>query len=164
MRVARMIRLSLALAGGVLVAFHGWLFAGQLAAGRMDDPWLVFRWIAAALLAASIVAVRRSEKSIFGRKHVAIWVLAALLHGPAISDQADFNSFALPETVATTAVQLLSSAALGAGLWLLAALFLARGRALRVCYANAPVLVPAGGRATAFSLHFSPRPPPLGLR
>ncbi|HEX6162934.1 MAG TPA: hypothetical protein VFZ31_06205 [Vicinamibacterales bacterium] len=162
MRVARMIRLSLAVAGVALVAFHGWLFAGQLAAGRLEDPWLVFRWLAAALLVVSLVAVRRRDSSIFGRKSVAIWVLAALLHGPAISDlQPDFNSFALPETVATTVVQLLSSAALGAGLWLLAALLFARRRATSIRYATIPVFTPSGGLSLRNSRQFAPRPPPL---
>ena len=157
-----MIRASLAVAGAALVGFHGWLFAAQVAAGRLDDPWLVFRWISAALLVAALVAARRSESSIFGRKSIAIWVLAALLHGPAISDlKADFNSFALPETVATTVVQLLSSTAFGAALWLLAALLLGRRRATRIHYATAPAFVPAGGHASGISRHFSPRPPPL---
>ena len=57
-------------------------------------------------------------------------MLAALLHGPAIASdlQNDFNSFALPETVATSVLQLVASAALGLGLWLLAGLLLARRR------------------------------------
>jgi hypothetical protein len=161
MRVARMIRASLALAGAALVGFHGWLFAAQAAAGRLDDPWLVFRWIAAASLIAALIGVRRGGAPMFGRKSVAIWVLAALLHGPAISDlPADFT-FAVPETVATTLVQLLSSAAFGAALWLLAALLLARRRATAVRYATIPVFVQAGGLAPRVSRHFSPRPPPL---
>src|SRR5215212_8722411 len=155
MRVARMIRLSLALAGGALVTFHGWLFAAQVAAGRLDDPWLVFRWVAAALLVAALIAARRAESSIFGRKSVAIWVLAALLHGPAISDlQADFNSIALPETVASTVVQLLSSTALGAGLWLLAALLFARRRTTTIRYATVPVFVQAGRVSSGISRVF----------
>src|SRR6188508_2835865 len=107
MRVARMIRASLALAGAALIGFHGWLFAGQIAAGRFEDPWVVFRWIAAAGLVAALVAVRRDGVSILGRKSIAIWVLAALLHGPAIASdlQTDFNSFALPETVAASVLQ-----------------------------------------------------------
>jgi hypothetical protein len=165
MRVARLIRLSLAVAGAALIAFHGWLFAGQLAAGRLEDPWLVFRWIAAGLLIGGLVAVRRRDSSIFGRKSVAIWVLAALLHGPAISNlPADFHSFALPETVATAVVQLLSSAALGAGLWLLAALLLARRRTTPLRYAPVRALAPAGGLSLRNSRHFASRPPPLRFR
>ena len=162
MRVARMIRASLALAGAALVGFHGWLFAGQVAAGRLEDPWLVFRWIAAATLIAALVAVRRGGASIFGRKSVAIWVLAALLHGPAIASdlQTDFNSFALPETVAVTVLQLVSSAALGVTLWLLAALLLAR-RPAPGRYGSVPVFVVAGGRAPGALRQFSPRPPPI---
>jgi len=162
MRVARMIRASLAVASAALVGFHGWLFAAQVAAGRLDDPWLVFRWIAAASLVAALVAVRRGGAPVFGRKSIAIWVLAALLHGPAIAElQTDFNSFGLPETVATTVVQMLASAALGTGLWLLAALLISRRRPTRVRYATAPVFVHAGGLAPRQSRHFSPRPPPL---
>ena len=163
MHVSRMIRASLAVAGAALVGFHGWLFTAQVADGRLEDPWLVFRWIAAAILIATLVAVRRGGESIFGRKNVAIWVLAALLHGPAIASdlQNDFNSIALPETVATSVLQLLTSAALGVSLWLLAGLLLARRRATAVRYAAVPVFVAAGGLAPGTLRHFSPRPPPL---
>ncbi|MBY0495864.1 MAG: hypothetical protein K2Y23_16765 [Cyanobacteria bacterium] len=162
MHVARMIRASLAIAGAALVGFHGWLFAAQVAAGRLDDPWLVFRWIAAALLVATLIAVHRRGAPIFGRKSVAIWVLAALLHGPAISDlQTDFNSIALPETVVTAVVQLLSTATLGTALWLLAALLLARRHSAAIRYRTVPVFVHAGGLAPGNSLDCSPRPPPF---
>lgn len=163
MHVARMIRASLALAGAALIGFHGWLFAAQVAAGRLEDPWLLFRWIAAAALIGALVAVRRGGASIWERKSISIWVLAALLHGPAIASdlQTDFNSFALPETVATTVLQLASAAALGVGLWLLAGLLLARRRSTRVSYARVPVFVSAGGRARSSAWHFSPRPPPV---
>lgn len=161
MRVARMIRLTLACAGAALVVFHGWLFASQMAAGRLEDPWLVFRWVAAALLGGALIAAWRGESTIFGRKSVAVWVLAALLHGPAISDSADFHSFALAETMATTIVQLLSSAALSAGLVLLAALLFGVRRTTAVRYSPVPVAVRAGARGLRISLHFCPRPPPL---
>ena len=163
MHVARMIRASLAVAGAALIGFHGWLFAAQVAAGRLDDPWLVFRWIAAAALIGALVTARRGGATIWGRKSVAIWVLAALLHGPAIASdlQNDFNSIALPETVATSVLQLIASAALVASLWLLAGLLLVRRRSAQVRYATVPVRVPAGGLARGALRHFSPRPPPL---
>ena len=163
MRVARMVRASLALAGAALIGFHSWLFAVQVAAGRLEDPWLVFRWIAAAILIAALAAVRRSGEGVFGRKSIAIWVLAALLHGPAIASdlQADLNSFALPETVATAVLQLASSAVLAVTLWLLAALLVSRRRSAALRYATAPVFVVAGGRALRSVRHFSPRPPPI---
>jgi hypothetical protein len=161
MRVARMIRVSLALAGAALIGFHGWLFAAQAAAGRLDDPWLVFRWIAAASLIAALIGVRRGGAPMFGRKSVAIWVLAVLLHGPAISNlPADFT-FAVPATVATTLVQVVASAAVGAALLLLAAALLALRRATAARYAAAPIFVQAGGLAPRLSRHFCPRPPPL---
>jgi hypothetical protein len=158
----RMIRASLAVAGVALVGFHGWLFAAQFAAGRLEDPWLVFRWIAAASLVAAFVAIFRGGAPILGRKSIAIWVLAALLHGPAIASdlQTDFNSFALPQSVAATVLQALSSAALAAGLWLLAGLLFPRRHPAPVRYAAVPVFVTAGGRAPNLSRRFAPRPPP----
>ena len=163
MQFARIIRASLAVAGAALIGFHGWLFAAQAAAGRLEDPWLVFRWIAAAALVAALVAVRRGGESILGRKSIAIWVLAALLHGPAIASDLNtgFNSFGLPETVATTVLQLLSSAAVGVSLWLLAGLLVQRRRSLSVRFATAPVRVAAGGRHLRVSRYFAPRPPPF---
>ena len=163
MLVQRMIRASLALVGAALIGFHGWLFAGQMAAGRLEDPWLVFRWIAAAALIATLVAVRRGGEAVLGRKSIAIWVLAVLLHGPVIASDlsSEFNSFAVPETVATTVLQLLSSAALGVSLWLLDGLLAQRRRSLSVRLAAVPAFVRAGGHAPRVSRHFSPRPPPL---
>jgi hypothetical protein len=162
MQFARIIRASLAVAGAALIGFHGWLFAAQVAAGRLEDPWLVFRWIAAAALIAAFVVVRHGGASLWSRKNVAIWVLAALLHGPAASDlQADFSSLALAETVATSVLQLVTSAALGISLWLLAGLLLARRLSAQVRYAAVPVFVSAGGLAPGTRRHFSPRPPPF---
>ena len=163
MRIARMIRTSLAIAGAALVGFHGWLFAVQVAAGRLEDPWLVFRWIAAAALIVALVALRRDDEPIWGRKSIAIWALAAVLHGPAIASdfQADFNSIALPETVVTTVLQLVSSAALAVSVWLLAGLLLQRRRSSPLRYATAPACFGAGGRERRSARHFSSRPPPL---
>ena len=163
MPLARMIRTLLALAGAALAGFHAWLFAAQVAAGRLEDPWLAFRWVAAASLVAALVGVWRGGESIWGRKGIAIWVLAALLHGPAIASdlQTDFNSLALPETVATTVLQLASAAALGAGLWLLAGLLAARRRSPAIRYATIAVLAATGSLAPGVLRPFSPRPPPF---
>ena len=110
-RFRSLARTSAVVAGAVLVAFHGWLFASQIAAGRLEDPWLAFRWTVAAGLVAALAAIRRRGTSVWSRQGVAVWVLAALLHGPAVAtDFSDsINSLALPETVATVVLQLASS-------------------------------------------------------
>ena len=148
--------------GAMLVAFHGWLLASQFADGRLVDPWVVFRWILAAALVAGLVAIRRQGSSIFGRQSVAIWVLAALLHGPAIA--ADFggaiDSPALPEVVATIALQLVKTAALSLGLWVLAGLFAARNRRPRLRAQLAPAFAGNGFPADGFAPPFAARPPP----
>jgi hypothetical protein len=159
--VPRLIRSVLAIAGGALALFHGWLFIGQAAAGRLEDPWLIFRWVAAASLVGALVAVRRSGGSIVGRKGIAIWVLAALLHGPSTARLTDTEPFPLPEAAATSVLQLISSAAFALGLWMLAALLAARRTSPRAPYAYLPAFAIAGATSASRTLHFSPRPPPL---
>jgi hypothetical protein len=144
-----------------LAGFHGWLFAAQVLAGRLEDPWLIFRWVAAAALVGALVAVRRGGDSIWGRKGIAIWVLAAVLHGPAVAGDFNVETFALPETVATSVMQLVSSAALAIGLWLLAGLVAARRRSAALRYAFVPAHSAAGRLAAGITPQFSPRPPPL---
>ena len=82
----------------------------------------------AAGLVAALAALRRSGGSMFlGRKAVSIWLLAALLHGPAIAgDGRARRSPALPEAVTALMQIAAASIALGLGLVLLAALFAGR--------------------------------------
>jgi hypothetical protein len=159
---SRLAKATLGFAGGALAVFHGWLFAAQAVAGRLEDPWLIFRWLAALALVGALVAVRRGGDSIWGRKGIAVWVLAALLHGPAAAgDAADPHALALPEAVATTVLQLVSTVALALGLWLLGALLGARRPAASRLYAFTPAFSLAGRLASGVSHQFSPRPPPL---
>ena len=158
---ARLIRLTVALAGGALAVFHGWLFAAQAAAGRLDDPWLIFRWVAAIVLVGALIAVRRGGDSIWGRKGVAIWVLAALLHGPAVAGKYDVADFALAESVATSVLRLVASAAFAIGVWILAGLLAARRKSLSVRSPFQPAFSAAGVLAAGGTPPFNPRPPPL---
>jgi len=162
-RFRSLARTTTVVAGALLVAFHGWLFAAQVAAGRLEDPWLVFRWTVAAGLVAAMVAIRRGGASVWGRQGIALWVLAALLHGPAVAtDFSDsVNSLALPESVATSALQqLISMSALAIIVWMLAGVLARRDRHARI-YAGvvaAPSL--AGIFAAGLSPQYSSRPPP----
>lgn len=159
--IARLIRLTVALAGGALAVFHGWLFAAQAAAGRLDDPWLIFRWAAAIVLMGALIAARRGGDSIWGRKSVAIWVLAAMLHGPAVAGKYEVADFALPESVATSVLQLVASAAFAIGVWILAGLLAARRASANTLYSYLPAFAFGGPLSAGSSLQFSPRPPPL---
>lgn len=159
-RFRSLARTTAVVAGAMLVAFHGWLFAAQVAAGRLEDPWLVFRWVIAAGLVAALAAIRRSGASAWSRQGIAVWVLAALLHGPAVATDS-FSSLAPPETVAASLLQqLVSVSALAITLWMLAGLLARRDR-------HAPLyvgLVAASSLAGIFGQGFSPRyssrPPP----
>lgn len=147
----------------LLTAFHGWLLAAQAAEGRLGDPSLVVRWILAAGLVAALVSVRQRRHSIWSRQGLAVWLLAALLHGPqAATDVSNALALqALPETVATAVLQsLLPLSALAISLWMLAGLLGLRGRHARL-YAGR---VAAGSFNGTLNGGFSPqhasRPPP----
>lgn len=155
-----LIRRTLALMGGALAAFHGWLFVAQAASGRLEDPWLIFRWIAAASLIAAFAAVVRGGGSVWGRKGIAIWVLAGLLHGPAVAGEADITTIAVAETVSNSVVQLLSAAAFAASLLVLASLLRARQRLSQKFSLFVPVLGAPAHLAAGITPQFSPRPPP----
>jgi hypothetical protein len=129
----RLLRWTARTAGAALVGFHAWLLATQWSAGRLSgDPALIMRWAAALVLAAALIWLGR-EGSSFGflslnRRTVVIWLLAALLHAPAVADRAgDANGLqTLPETVATLLLQTTAAAGvIGAAmlaLWLVAGL------------------------------------------
>lgn len=157
-----MVRKGLTLVGALLVAFHVWLFGSQLWDGQLVDLALGVRWLIAAGLVAALANLRRRGLSVvWGRHAVALWVLAALLHGPAIARDFEIASPALPEVVATLSQTVVSLTAL-AGVLLIGLAGLRRRAAqpLRLLALAAapvwPVALPPGS-----FLHFAPRPPPL---
>jgi hypothetical protein len=157
----RLIHRTLAVAGGALALFHGWLFVSQAAAGRLGDPWVVVRWLAAAALIAALVAMHRRGHLVWGRRGIAVWLLAAVLHGPAMAGNASFETFALPEAAAASVLQLASSAGVALGLWMLARLLAARRASAQASCARVPVVALADHFSAGHAALFSPRPPPL---
>jgi hypothetical protein len=150
------------LAGALLVAFHGWLLALQFADGRLVEPWQVLRWIIAAGLVAGLVAVRWQGSSIFSRKSVAIWALAASLHGPSVAAAAGapLDSPAHPDTLATLVLLAVSSGVLALGLSILARRCSRSDRRPPLASRPALAFAAVGILAASFSPPFSPRPPP----
>ena len=101
---------SVLVLGALLGGFHLWLLGNQAWSGQLSEPDLILRWAAALALAGGLVALRRRGESLVGRKAVVIWLLAALLHGPALgNDLEGFATPSLPEAVATLG-QVLASA------------------------------------------------------
>ena len=148
--------------GRTLLAFHGWLFAAQAAEGRLEDPWLVFRWLAALGLVAALASVRHAGGSIWNRQGLAVWVLAALLHGPAMAT--DFGksiNLAPPETVATSILHLCFGSALTATRGCAPGLGSAIADAL--LHLSGPRSFPAGFFADGFTPQYPSRPPPHRL-
>jgi hypothetical protein len=159
-RAADAIRLLIRAIVATLAFFHAWLLASQAAGGDLAEPGLALRWIVAGGLVTALSVLWRRGESLSGRKAVAVWVLAALLHGPALADRqmlAD-NLAPLPEAVAS--VLLLAGPA--AGLALLLVVALARRHRPFV-----PTLIPLSRHEVSFrqcgavaGWSYAPRPPP----
>ncbi len=160
-----MVRKSLTLAAALLAAFHIWLFAGQVWGGDLVDLALLSRWIiAAGLVAALLHLQRRGVSLVRGRQPVAVWLLAALLHGPALARDLDGVAPSMPEVAATLA-QAMNGIAV-AGTVLLIFFVLRRRRpgvpSLRALSSvDAPFLL--GALPPRSFLRFAPRPPPTIL-
>lgn len=159
-RITDVFRRSVLGLSALLGGFHLWLLGHQAWSGQLAEPDVVLRWIAALALGGGLVALTRRGASLFGRQAVAIWVLAALLHGPALGNDADgFATPALPAAVATVAQAIAGVSAVGLALL---ALF-----ALTGCSAPSVVglaLTSASGHVPALSAlrtpGLLPRPPP----
>lgn len=149
---------------GVLVAFHAWLLVGQAWEGQLAEPGLVLRWLAAVGLFCGLAVVRRRGGALFrGRRAVSLWLLAALLHGPAaLRSDVVQASPALPEAVVTLVQAVAVPLVLGVTLALLA-LWRRRGcdrRSVAWFFRRvSPVL--AAVAVGPFAL--APRPPPVRL-
>ena len=161
-RLRALARIAAGVTGVALVAFHAWIFAAQIAEGRFEDSWLVFRWLVAVGLVAAFAAMRRVGGSMWSRHGLAIWVVAALLHGPAIkTDFGNSINLAPPETVATSILQsLMSVSALAVTLWMVAGLLGLRDRHARLYVSGVAAHSQAGFFGDGFSPQYSSRPPP----
>jgi hypothetical protein len=157
-----MVRKSLTLAAVLLAAFHLWLFAGQALRGDLVDLALISRWVVAGGLVGALFHLRRRGVSLVrGRQPVAVWLLAALLHGPALARDLDATAPSLPEVAATVAQTVTALSV--AGTLMLVLLALRGGRSgvpsLRtISTLDAPSF--AGALPAQSFFRFAPRPPP----
>jgi hypothetical protein len=157
-----MIRRSVTGAAVLLVLFHAYLFAWQMWNGEFAEPGLLARWLLGAVLLRGLVAARRHNHSmIWGRKALCIWLLAALLHGPASAraGESDVTLAPLPPAI-TTLLQI--TAAIGLGLAVVFAASAAR-RDGALAYRRAAVAQWSGVRVAGVHsvLRVVPRPPPV---
>lgn len=161
-RVRSLVRTLAVASGAALAVFHGCVFVVQAAEGRLEDPWLLVQWLLAAGLVAALAAIRREHGGFWNRRALAVWVLAALLHGPSVTT--DFfhpiRPLALSETATSILESLVSVSAFAATLWMLAGLLGLRAPHARLCVR----VLAAGSLDGIFSSGFSPqyysRPPP----
>jgi hypothetical protein len=156
-----MIRKALKTAGALLVLFHVWLFARDAWAGDLVDLGLLARWTVAGGLTWALVGLRRQGASLFrGRRAVAIWVLAALLHGPALAGPLEVADLPIAPVVAAS---LAPAAALTLATLLV---FLTLGALRRRATADLTVDIRTthaclGALTPGAYLPFAQRPPPI---
>ncbi len=157
-----MIRRLVSGLGTLVVLFHGALLATRLWDGQLADPAVLCQWLVACGLVTGLWTLQRSGASLLSRRGVALWLLAALLHGPAVATLADAADTALPEaaTAALQVAQVAGAAALVLGSLLLA--LAARGAAAHPRVASATALAcPGRAPARGFAVTHGARPPPL---
>jgi hypothetical protein len=158
-----MLRKAVVGASAILVLFHVWLLGGQAWAGELADPGRLLRWVVAVGLVAAILALRRQGASLFvGRKALVIWLLAALLHGPALADRIATPGVRALASVTTTLTQIALASAAALGLALLVGWRAARRQSDALLRTD--FVVKAGSTVHACSPHalltIAPRPPP----
>lgn len=147
----------------ILIGSHGWLLATQWQAGRLTEPGLLLRWAAAIAIGVSMWALYRSGAAVLSRKSVVIWLLAALLHGPAIASRAgvDVNLAAIPESAITAVLQSVAVAgALALTVLLLTTLIRRRTPAVPLAWSFIALLGGILATSDGFSSVVSARPPP----
>lgn len=147
-----------AVAGALLAAFHLWLLGQQAWTGALDYA-ATLRWLLAFGVVGGLVALYRRGAPLLGRRATALWVLAAVLHGPALGNDARPVSQLSAET-SDVAIQL-TGAAIGLALAITLARAIRARRAVLDCVAAAGHLLVAAVTLASFDSRFLPRPPPL---
>ena len=145
------------LAGALLVAFHVWLLAGSVSSGEFLEPERLFRWVIAAGLAAGIILLRRQGAALFGRRAMVVWLVAGLLHVPAIANRLD--SFDAPVAASLTELALVS-VAVGLGLRLVGRMSVARSATTSRTDFFVVIAAPAVAISSGSLPHLASRPPP----
>jgi hypothetical protein len=155
-----MVRRILTATGALLALFHVWLFASQMADGHLTDAGLLLRWAVAIALVAGLWQLRRQGASlVWGRKAVSVWLLAAVLHGPALRDRVAAADSPTASDIAAVLVQVTSGLTIAAVLC--AGILLAGVRPRQVALHPHLFLTPAGLNHPVSREPFAPRPPPL---
>ena len=156
-RAAVGIRLLIRAVVATLTLFHVWLFVGQVARGDLAETGLALRWMVAAGLITALITLWRRGESLVGRRAVAVWVLAALLHGPAL---AEVRADTLPSVPGAVVSVFLLAGPAGLTLLLLAALARRPRPCARAVVAVSTQQVSFRPFGVVASWSCAPRPPP----
>ena len=148
----------MALSATLLAAFHVWLLGRQAWTGQLEYE-ASLRWLLAFSLVGGLFLLHKHGVSLRGRRATALWVLAAVLHGPALADAVRPGA-PLPSEVSAVAIQVT-----GAALVLVLAIAFTRiGRSRRVSIDSRAPRPRPNPLAVALQLvvisGFLPRPPP----
>ena len=154
-----MVRRLAAAVGALLACFHVWLFAAQIADGRLTDPGAIARWLVAFGVVGVIWHLQRRQVSlVVGRRATAIWLLAAILHAPAAASRLDAIDGLATADVAGVVLQVSAVVCLTA--LVLSNIFDRRFRNPLLPETPRGVFVVETGRPSISFLLTAPRPPP----
>ena len=75
-------------AAATLAVLHASLLWDRVVQGRLSDPVVAVRWLAAVVLMGALLALRRRGVSLlWGRRALVFWLLVLLLHAGAVVPQ-----------------------------------------------------------------------------
>jgi len=155
-----MVRKVLTAAGALVAGFHVWLFVSQLGDGRLADVAVLARWGVAGGLGVALWYLRRQHVPLFwGRKAVAVWLLAAVLHGPSLTDRLAAVDTSASADVVAAMLQVTAGAAWLTLLVIAAVTLRRRASAARPWLRLAPIQTPLSIHRLCSTL-VAPRPPP----
>jgi hypothetical protein len=155
-----MVRKVLTAAGALVAGFHVWLFVSQLGDGRLADVSVLARWGVAAGLGVALWYLRRQNVPLFwGRKAVAVWLLAAVLHGPSLTDRLAAVDTSASADVVAAMLQVTAGAAWLTLLVLATVTVRRRASAAGTWFQQLPPQAPLSIHRLCSTL-VAPRPPP----
>jgi hypothetical protein len=155
-----MVRKLLTALGALLAVFHGGLFVSQLVDGQLADFGTLSEWLLAAVVVVAFLHLRRHRVSlVWGRTATVVWLLAAMLHAPAVAERVAPGSDWATGDIAVVVMQV-TAAVSAVTSFLLAALLFGGLRERPVAQRASVARVPFVSLLFDSLLLIAPRPPP----
>jgi hypothetical protein len=160
--VPRWVTALLGAAAAALIVFHVLLLGGDVLRGRVLDPVVAARWLAAVALFGALVAFRQvGVPLLWGRRAAVVWLMVLFLHGHAAANGQPGALLASEEPGAPVILVLAPLLVAGLAAAALGVLRRLRRRLVESLPPGSPGAPPAASRAHAgVGFLLAPRAPP----